>query len=420
MRILGLIIIAFAVLFEMLGVMCLVIAMQDPGVGWIVATGVFWVLGTSLLIIGIRVLRRGKPIISGSVTEKSGTRIGKYVALVPKNLELDGAFYTVLYTPPTKGKNKQPSKLRISTKVDVDGEFEIVPESGLDRFGKRWGLAAEIQTLDETFDDHCFVRTDTVALAEAYLTNPDNRAIIADLHRKSFKSVALQKGEIHTTWVGFDPLVNDSPDLAEEIGARLILLSRKLPPDLPEVDLVPGRRRKQLTIFSWVVLVAYAGTIVSLIGHVPVHESDLLVRALPVFLLGFPLFLFVAGLLVRGTSRSHYSWRGLLIGGFLLFPVGSIGTISGLNTVLDQSDEEVHDMRIIRKYTTKSKNSTSYHVECESWRDPVGTESFKISSSEYTGVQEGQSRLLVATHSGGLGFEWVKNHRIARPPVLKR
>ncbi len=416
MRTLGLVIIAFAVLFEMLGVMFLIIAINDPGIGWIVAAGVFSVIGTAFLIIGIRVLRRGKPIVSGSVTEKPGTRIGKYVAHVPENLELDGAFYTILYTPPTKGKNKRPSTLKISTKVAVDGEFEIVPESAFDRFGKRWGLAVEIQTLDETFDEHCFVRTDTVAFAEAYLTNLDNRAIIADLHRKGFKSVALQKGEIHTTWVGFHPLINDSPDLVEEIGARLILLSRKLPPDLPEVDWMPRRRRKQLTTFLWIVLILFAASILSLIGHPPVHESDLFLRAAPLVAIGFPLFLFVAAILIRGTSRSHYSWQGLLIGGFLLFPVGSIGAISSLNAWLDHSDPVVHDARIVRKYSTRGKNSTSYYVECESWRDPAGTENFKISASEHSVVQEGRSRLHVTTHAGGLGIEWIHSKGVGQPP----
>jgi len=416
MRILGLIIIAFAALIELFAVMFIIIAMKQPGIGWIIAAGVFGVIGTSLLVIGIGVLRRGKPIVSGNSTEKSGTRIGEYVAHVPKNLELDGATYTVLYTPPTKGKNKQPSRFRISTKVDVDGEFEIVPESGLDRFGKRWGLAAEIETLDETFDDHCFVRTDTVALAEAYLTNPDNRAIIADLHRKNFKSVVLHQGEISTTWVGFDPLVNDSTDLAEEIGARLILLSRKLPPDLPEVDWSHRSRRRTWTITLWVLLALFGAMFFSLMGYPPVHESDLLLRAAPVFLLGFPLFLLLAAILLRGTSRSHYSWLWLFCGGLLLFPAGSIGVISGLNAWLDRSDPVVHDARIIRKYTTRNKNSTSYHVECESWRDPANTESFKISSGEYTAVQEGRSHLHVTTHAGGLGIEWIQNKRVGHPP----
>lgn len=423
MRVLGLFIIAIAFV---IGVMAIGVFAAAFGVGdeanrpveipLLLVGGIISFVALALLIVGIVVFRRGTPIRgAGSPTVATGTAVGNFKAAVPAERELDGVTYTILYTPPVKGKNARPSVLRISTSIDVDGEFEIVPESNFDRFAKKWGLAYEIQTFDESFDHRCFVRSDTVEFTEAYLGNPDNRGIIANLHDMGFKSVALKDHEIKAEWVGFDPLKDDSADLNEEVGARLILLSRKLPADLPAPDLSAAKRRRQVQIVLWAILIAFAATIFSLIRFAPVRTSDLLLRALPVLVVGFPVFLFLAFLLLRGTSRSHYAWRSLAIVGLILFPVGCMGGIAALNGLLDVAKPAEHDARIVRKYTTKSRNSTSYHIECDSWRNPGDTEDFTVSSADYNNVVEGQSRLSVSTGPGRLGMEWIKSKHVRQP-----
>lgn len=423
MRILGLIIIAIAFV---IGVMAVGVFAAALGVGGqanqpvevplLIVGLVMTFVAISLLVVGIVVFRRGTPMRgAGSPTVATGTSVGNFKAAVPAERELDGVTYTILYTPPVKGKNARPSVLRISAAIDVEGEFEIVPESGFDRFAKKWGVAHEIQTFDASFDHRCFVRSDTVEFTEAYLGNPDNRGIIANLHDMGFKSVTLKGHEIKAEWAGFDPLKDDAPDLAEEVGARLILLSRKLPADLPEPDLRARNRRRQIQIILWTVLIVFAATIVSLFRFSPVRTSDLFLRALPVFVVGFPVFMFLALLLLRGTSRSHYAWRDLAIVGLILFPVGSLGAIAFLNGLLDDAPAVEHDSRILRKYTTRSRNSTTYHIECDSWRDPGETEDFSVSSTDYGAVIEGQSRLVVTTGAGRLGMEWIKSKHVRQP-----
>lgn len=416
-RMLGLFLIAVAIVIDLMGIVLLAVVLSggDIDFGLFSVAIVLLIVGTLLLIAGVVVLRRGKPWTSRSNTVPAGKAVGNYTASVPDERELDGVTYSVLYTPPVKGKHARPSVLRISTGVDVDGEFEIVPETNFDRFAKRWGLAREIQTLDESFDDKCFVRSDTVEFTEAYLGNRDNRAIIANLHEMGFKSVAMQNHVIRTEWVGFDPLKNDSPDLVEEVGARLILLARKLPAELPSPDLRAAQRRRLWQITLWVGLALFAATFFGIIACSPVRTGDLIIRAAPVCLIGFPVALVLAALLLRGTSRSHYAWRSWAVGGLLLFPVGSAGIVATLNGLLDDSQPVVHEARIVRKYTTRSKNSTNYHVECESWREGAGTEDFRVSSAEYNTIVEGQSRLLVTTRAGGLGIEWVRGKQVGPP-----
>jgi hypothetical protein len=422
MRFLGLFLIAVAVVTGLIGVAFLVAAFavnkdqNQQAEPCLLFGAIVIILGAVVaLVIGIVVMRRGKPWDGKGSTVPAGTPVGNYKASVPIERTLDGVSYSVLYTPPVKGKHARPSVLRISTAVDVDGEFEIVPESGFDRFAKKWGLAREIQTFDESFDHHCFVRSDTVEFAEAYLGNGDNRGIIANLHEMGFKSVMMKDREIKAEWAGFDPIKNDTPDLNEEVGARLILLARKLPADLPEPDLTAAKRRRFWQVWLWGFLIAFAVTILSLIAFPPIRASDLFLRAAPVGLLSYPLFALLAAILLKGTSRSHYAWRTLAIVAVALIPVGSLGTIAGLNGMLDNSPAVEHEARIIRKYTTRNKNKTNYHVECTSWRNPAETESFQISSGEYSKVVEGQSNLLVTTHNGWLGMEWVKGKHVGQP-----
>ena len=96
-----------------------------------------------------------------------------------------------------------------------------------------------------------------------------------------------------------------------------------------------------------------------------------------------------------------------------------MGSIAGLNGLLDNSPVVQHEATIVRKYTSRAKNSTNYHVECKSWRDPAETERFQISSSEYQNVREGQSQMLVTTHAGGLGIEWIQFKRVGPPPKAR-
>ena len=327
-------------------------------------------------------------------------------------MELDGETYTVLFVSAIQGKNGRPSKLVVSTKVPLNGEFEIVPESGFDRFAKSWGLAKEIQTLDDTFDERCFVRSDTVAFTQAFLEEPAARAIIGDLHKQGFKSVVMKDGELRAEWMNFDPAVHDRPELVEEIGARLILLMRKTSQELPEPDTTARSQRRLWATFLWVSLLGFAFTMFGLIPYTVLNGWPLIARAAILFLGAFPTSLFIAGKLLSGTSRSHYAWASWAVVALFLFPLGCVGTLATLNGMMDTGPETVHPAVIVRKYTTRSKNTTNHHVDCRSWNNAQDTEKFSVSASEYRQVVEGKSRMIVTTRPGWLEIEWIQSKRL--------
>jgi hypothetical protein len=418
MRGLALFLLALAVVLLLVGIIGTVVALQNLGggngdVGVLVAFLVLDAVGTGLLIASIAMLRRTKPL--GETTDATAGQYRTYPAKVPVPAELDGAPYTVLYTPPVKGKHAKPSSLTVTTPVASTGEFHMAPETWFDRMCKRWGLAREIHSGDEAFDAECYVRSDAVEFAEAYLADPVKRVAILDLRRFGFPTVTMKDGSLSATWVGFDPAKHDQPELAEDVAARLVLLSRNLPAHRPEFDNRAGTHRKQFQVVYWAFLALFGATILSLIGYPPIHGSDLVVPALIVLVIGLPVFAYVSALTLAGTSTSHYAWGALMIGALFLFPLGSFGTITLINGVADDAPEVTHRAKIVERYTTRSKNSTNYHVRCESWRDPGDTESFQVSFADWNATVPNKSKLVVVTRAGALGIEWrVSKHVDAR------
>jgi hypothetical protein len=311
-----------------------------------------------------------------------------------------------------KGKHGRPSALTITVPVPTTGEFQVVPETWFDRFCKRLGVATEIQTGDDTFDAESYVRTDAVEFTQEYLADPVKRIAILDVRRLGFPKVTLKDGTVTALWTGFDPGRHDKPDLTADAAARLVLLARNLPPHKPEFDSRTGQHRKEWQVAFWAFLALFAATILSLIAYPPTWAGELVGTAALVFVPGLAIFAYLSAWLLSGTSTSHYAWGALMLGAVFLVPMGSIGTVGLLNGALDKSKMQVHTQLIVDKYTTRSKNTTHYHVKCASWREGGGTESFKVSSTDYNAVVPHRSHMVVATCPGALGIEWLDGKRV--------
>ena len=337
-----------------------------------------------------------------------------FIPNTPVVQTLDGVVYTVLYTPAFKqGKQKIPSSLRITTIVSAEGEFHLLPERFLDRVGKFFGIAQEITTEDPEFDRLCYVRSDTPAFAAAYLSDPIKRIALLDLQRLGFPEVELKYGELAAVWIHFDPAKHGSPDLIEEAAARLVILSRNLPPSDPELlqNVASRRILAQWTLWPFLILFAAISFISGLI-FLPLDEGEWFLASLPLLGATLPGFAVFSALLLRGTSTSHHAWLGLMLGAILLLPFGSCGTVATVNGVTDSAPSQTHRALIVRKYTTRSKSRTDYKVQCLSWRRPGDTETFEVSSSDYAVVIVNLSHMEVVTRPGSLGLEWIVSKRV--------
>lgn len=388
--------------------------MKRGNAGMLIAFGCIDAFGIAMIALAVVVLNRTKPAPGSSGAGDDPT--GHYPANAFANHELDGTPYTTHYVPPVKGKNAKPSVLTISTPIDSRCEFEMVVEKWYDKFCKRIGVAVEVQTGDEKFDDECYVRSDFPDFTAAYLNDPVKRIAILDLRNFGFLTVAMRDGKLTATWSGFDPKAHHRDDLGSDVASRLLLLARELPPPRPEFEQRTGAHRRFWQVVLWAALVGFAFTLLAVIHYSPTHTFDLILRAIPILLLGGPAFAYLSALLLRGTSRSHLAWGGLMIGALFLFPIGSAGIIGLLNGLLDTSAAESRSAVIVEKYTTRSKNTTHYHVRVQSWRDPGDTESFPISQGEFQAITPHRSKFAVVTHTGGLGIEWIQSKRVIANP----
>lgn len=375
------------------------------------------IIGVGLLITSALLLRSAKTRPPQLEEAQPTTDFTKdYPDNIPVAYELDNTPYTVHYTPPVQGKNARPSVLTISTPMDGPYEFHMVVETWFDKLCKRLGIAVEVETGDAEFDEQCFIRSDTPAFVEAYLKDSLKRIAILDLRRLGFHELILEKGQLTAKWTGFNPAVDHRPELREEVAARLLVLSRNLPAPQPEFDIRVDSHRVFWQTVLWLLLLGYALTVFALIPYTPTCMGELLLWALPVGLVGWPLLAYISAWLLSGTSRSHLAWSSLMIGSIFLFPPGCLGLVALVNGWLDRSPATERHARIVEKFTRRSKNSTNYHVRVESWRKPGETESFQISSSDYPNVTPHHSELIVVTHDGHLGVEWFESKQVVPNP----
>ena len=413
----GLLLLAFAALMLVLcGVGTLVMLGELPrqGVFPLLVFLTLDVVAITLLVVAVVVLRRTKPW-TGPSAAQGGDPTDRYPANQSTAHDLDGVAYHVHYTPPVKGKHARPSVLTFSAPVACSGEFAMAAETWFDRLCKRWGIAVEVETGDAAFDEGCYVRSDTPAFAEAYLSDPLKRTAILDLRRFGFLHVALRDGKLSVVRHGFDPVADDRPEFSAEVAARLVLLARNLPAHQPEFDERTGSGRRTGQVVLWALLLGFALTAVSLFAYPPVETLDLLVRALAVLVV-WPLFAYLSAWVLSGTSRSHIAWGGVMAGSLLLFPIGAGGIVGLLNGALDDSPDATHDAVIVEKYTSKSKNKTNYHVRCASWRPGGGTITYGVASTEYNAIVPHRSKVVVVTRAGWLGVEWLKSRRVEVNP----
>jgi hypothetical protein len=106
----------------------------------------------------------------------------------------------------------------------------------------------------------------------------------------------------------------------------------------------------------------------------------------------------------------------------LLFAIGLLMCLryGGVvyNGYFDQSQLKEFEEVITNKYTTASRSSTDYHLTVSPWRVGIKGWSFIVSEKDYFLVNVGQTRCLIYTKSGKLGFEWVTKEKIEITTLL--
>jgi hypothetical protein len=334
-------------------------------------------------------------------TPDSVVRSDRYV--INKN----GTQYWYQYTP--AGRNS-PSILTVSAPCLSCGEFTVEPEGKLDKLSKDIGFSSELQTGDSDFDTNYYILSDSVDFTRAYFQSPQKREAIKNLFRFGFNKIKYDGKNIAVTWTGFDKS-GFSDALVTETIAQLAKLSESIPDYFADQEFlgIPRLRIKAIILYLFPCLVG-AATVVSLfwsLRYQPLDGFDVFVRSLLFSVPATAVYLIFTGLMIRGRAAAHKDFIRIAVIALISFLLFTNNVFIIVNGVKDNNPAAFHIAKVVNKYWTRHKNSTTYYLVVQSWRPGHYTEKFMLGAKAYQLIRPGISETGIASKPGALGFERV-------------
>lgn len=327
--------------------------------------------------------------------------------------KLDNVEYTYIYHA---GSRNSPPFFKITIPCTSLGSFKLSRESSMDRFFKRFGLNAEIQTGDPEFDDQFYITTNDTAWTRLTLHSRSKRRAALDIASEGFNEIRAT-GKILTAKCS--PLRSKeqiTKAKIERIASRLIELSKELPPagSVPRNIEDSNWKLKRGVVFGLALMSVMGGGALLALGIVNYRPMDFFPLFLYTLKYSLPLligFLILSIMFLRGRASSHREFIFILIITLTGFPLLGLGLGVYLNGYLDHTQEMVIETEVLNKTISRSDNSTSYYAIVRSWRRP-GTEKIRVNSEDYRKLRPRDSELIVVTQGGRYGFEWIRGVKI--------
>lgn len=407
-RIFGILCIVLGIVFGALALIFLLFAFVRPGnamTGFIILSSVGGITTSIFMFLGIRLIKS-----SGSQTNSIPPDAhGSFLPNVEEERTTENEIFTVHYQPPVKkGKHSKPSCLTIKIPSICFTSMQFTRENWADRLGKRLGIACEVQTGDQEFDDTVYTRETNPAYCANFLSNIEVRGAILAVMLSGYQKIQIQEDSVVATWSGFDPIKNGSESIAELTARALLILRSNLA--IPDLEITQA---SQPTVISWKVAlwsiaILWATTGISIFFYKPVYPSELFRLALATFFLTYPGFAVIAAMLLKGKSNSHDSWYGLILIGFVLFISGSFGTMAGANAMLDKNIPTKRILQVVGTKTTVSgKNKTKRHyAQVNSFKYPGELLEFEVESSLFPQIVPHRSKVHLVSGKGYFDMEW--------------
>jgi hypothetical protein len=376
--------------------------------------GLVAVLGLGL-IGGLLLIFLGRRALGGASSADGSTgpaRAGRY--LVDQAEPLQELDYEALvhFTQEIKGKQAQPSSLKVTLPWYVPGQMICRPETWTDRWGKRVGLAVEPQTDDDEFDSAIYVRSDDPAFAQELLAEPSYRRAIQLLISLGYGEIELGPSVAQATWVGFDPAKNDREGLTQQTAELLRPFTQaklRLPADSP-LNAVHRSRTGELVLWGATGLLGLL--LIFAFLYQPLRFWQFVWFSAGVWAVVFPVVALLGYGVMRGDSRSHDRWLKWIWAALAGSALGTAGSLAAINALADSTPAEtrqlpVRNLRVVRG----RRSSTTHYADVPDWDLPNETREFRISRSEFQIGRLGRSQIEATTSRGALGIRWIHNWR---------
>ncbi|NPU83104.1 MAG: hypothetical protein HPY65_01355 [Syntrophaceae bacterium] len=328
----------------------------------------------------------------------------------------DGVPFTCRYF---LGSKNSPPSLTILVRISCADRITIREEAWYDRFAKRIGLVAELQTGDPSFDNAYFFDTDRSDVFLPYLSEPSRRQQIDGLFNMGspIREIVFDKKGIR---IVLSPLKVDALAAvqADRYLDGLLSLSGGLAdaghPLSYGPSLFPGTLRPPVSPAGLVLLFSFIGLLIlggavclgfGLSEYEPLGNR-LILNALAISAPAALVFLYLAFRWIRGRSTSHRIYLLALILSLVGFPLALTGSAVVTNGYLDQGVETTRDVPVTDRYVTKNKDSRTYYLTFPSWQHPGETDRLSVTVDLFRTVRPGD-RIIIRTKPGFWQEEWI-------------
>ncbi len=388
-------------------------------VTFVLASALVWAGFILVIVRSTRRVRSAGGLLGGSSETWSGLAVALDAEPEANGMHgaISGKTFHCRYESGTR-------KNAVSFALRLDHPFpevvKLAKEGAFHRLCKRIGLEVEVETGDAAFDDRFYVNADNPEYARALLSDVEDRARLIALdeacqgHSESVSIVLDRKG------VGVS-LVNYrrgslTPEDVRTIVERMAALASPVPAQTAAHARVSHASDK-LQRALWIAYCALGGTgsfitaILAANTFEPIGGA-LYERALTTAAMGWVGFVALAFLLIRGRSWSGSIYLAVLLTSLVIFPAGSIAGHLLYNSLADPGPETVRATRVASHYTTRSKNSTTYHLVVDPWVEGAEPPHFTVRRALHESLSQG-APVAVVTRPGALGFEWRVDVRAA-------
>ena len=317
------------------------------------------------------------------------------------------------------GSRNSPSYFKVWIENPSQGEFKIAKESRLDSFFKRMGIAIEIQTGDSEFDRDYYIQTDSVDFTRSCLSSPENRQSIKDLFAMGYTHVTHDGLLVEAKLSPFSLPDFQGKNFIEATLKALSQISGNMPEEAVEYH------KARTPLWKLKRNVAYGIAIASIMIGValmfwakqtypPLDSKEMFYYSIDYFFPAFVLFLVVTVYWIKGRSSSHKDLLFIFAFALLGFPVSGYFGVMAVNGFFDTNQSTSHEVQVLKKRISQSKDSKTYYVKTKSWRKGRGSEEIQVTSGFYNKVTPKSTLVLIETKPGKLDFEWVVSYSISK------
>jgi hypothetical protein len=317
-------------------------------------------------------------------------------------------------------KNKTTG-LKVGIKGNEGYDYKLKKESTFDAICKSFGLAKEHQTGNKAFDDLVYVVSDNASLHRQISSNQsiiDSTLALFSVGKKFSCDVKEIRNNSDRIWVEFSVPSDIEDDVLKQLSNQAAPLLNKIVKQLTAYPQSAIKWQDPYVLKAAILLAISSAFAINGFVHlmrldwveVPftVDSTALFYDAI---LWGGVIIIALLALtftLLGRSSRTHIVMFELIVFGLFGTVSTTFAELRDINIELDESNGFRHEVKLLDKTSSRSRNSTSYYLYVNDWNNEEVRKKIEVDSELYSSVMRG-NKLIVEQYDGYLNYRWVKS-----------